>query len=226
MEFERSTQARSWLFDKSSLAACRGKSSWGRGIRVQMLTQSESRLKSESLRQGFTEPMSTYLTTRPPTSDITPSEQEVLVQFHAHQIQNLVGPTALLLDLRTSETVLSTAITFFRRFYLSNSIIEISPRKIAAACAFFASKVEEERIEVRILVQTSPKTPWWELRKEEIWPPRHGINQSSVMETVCEFFAMMNRLGAGRRANLRRWPFVTALPRPEFQKIGGKIHEN
>lgn len=70
------------------------------------------------------------------------------MQFHAHQIQTLVGPYALLPELRRSQKVLSTAIILFRRFFLSNSVVEFNPRKIATAAAFFAAKVEEEKIEV------------------------------------------------------------------------------
>jgi hypothetical protein len=53
-----------------------------------------------------------------------------------------------LLELCTSETVLSSALMYFRRFYLSNCILDINPRKMAAACAFFAAKAEEERVDV------------------------------------------------------------------------------
>ena len=73
------------------------------------------------------------------------------MQFHAHQIQTLVGPYALLPELRRSQKVLSTAIILFRRFFLSNSVVEFNPRKIATASAFFAAKLEEEKIEVRCL---------------------------------------------------------------------------
>ena len=85
---------------------------------------------------------------QPSSGRLSTSDQETLVRFHAHQIQTLVGPSALLTDLRTSQTVLSTAIMFFRRFYLSNSVVDNNPRKIATACAFFASKCEDEKVEV------------------------------------------------------------------------------
>lgn len=75
-----------------------------------------------------------------------------MIHFHAHQIQSLVGPGALLAELRTNSTVLSTAIMLFRRFYLSNSIIEVSPRKMAVASAFFAAKVEDQKVEVSTMV--------------------------------------------------------------------------
>jgi hypothetical protein len=82
-----------------------------------------------------------------------------------------VGPYALLPELRRSQKVLSTAIVFFRRFFLSNSVIECNPRKIAAAAALFAAKAEEEKIEVRsessskISISSSNHRPvrrnWW-----------------------------------------------------------------
>ena len=83
-----------------------------------------------------------------PAGALTAADQESLVQFHSHQFQTLVGPTALLPELRTSVAVLSTAVMLFRRFYLSNSVLDFHPRKLAAACALFAAKVEEEKIEV------------------------------------------------------------------------------
>lgn len=87
------------------------------------------------------------------TDDASPAylsvdEQEQVLRFHCHQIQALVGPTAIRSELRTSALVLSTAITLLRRFYLSNSVVDIHPRSIAVACAFLAAKLEEEKIEV------------------------------------------------------------------------------
>ena len=73
----------------------------------------------------------------------------MLLQFHCEQMSTLIGPCPLLsTELMRSDSVLSTAITFLRRFYLSNSVIDISPRKIAVASAFLAAKVEEEKVEV------------------------------------------------------------------------------
>jgi hypothetical protein len=91
---------------------------------------------------------------------LSPSDKETLVRFHAHQIQALVGPTALLAELCTSETVLSSAIMYFRRFYLSNCILDINPRKMAAACAFFAAKAEEERIDVSSSIVATCRMRW------------------------------------------------------------------
>jgi len=146
MDFELSTQARSWIFDETSLVACRE-----RATEFESVVGSKSRARK--FASGFHNRLScisedSSRATSTTSNSLSPYDQETLVRFHAHQIQTLVGPSAILLELRTSETVLSTAITFFRRFYLSNSVVEFNPRRIAAACAFFASKVEEERIEV------------------------------------------------------------------------------
>jgi len=149
MDFERSTQAKSWLFSTATLAACRERASivdnnlnWRNRIKnVRKFASGYHRTVLSDGQNRVLPCPSSFL--------LDPKDQECLVQFHAHQIQTLIGPTALLPDLRTSVTALSTAVTFFRRFYLSNSVLTINPRKMAVACAFFAAKAEEEKIEVR-----------------------------------------------------------------------------
>lgn len=152
MHFDSSTQAKSWIFSSLSLEACKY-----RAAAVEMRSSSKRpntiacrvhKFASGYHRRIHQEPPA-IIDACPSSSGLTSRDQEILVQFHSHQIQFLIGPSALLYDLRTSETVLSTAVNFFRRFYLSNSVIDVSPRKVAAACAFFAAKVEEEKVEVR-----------------------------------------------------------------------------
>jgi cyclin H len=149
MDFNRSTQARSWLFDEDSIAACRERAAVEASANI-----NEPRVRK--FASGFHSRFSKEREGSPTVSELprstfptlSPNDKETLVRFHAHQIQALVGPTAILSELCTTETVLSSAIMFFRRFYLSNCILDINPRKMAAACAFFAAKAEEERIDV------------------------------------------------------------------------------
>jgi len=167
MDYNRSTQARSWIFDKESLDECKRKSvdvgGWPSSPGphpVALFGGTSPRKFASGYRRTFssskgqpTSPAPMTATSMPPSdhpmsSQITACEQEQLLRFHAHQLQTIVGPTAFLKELRTSQTVLSTATIFFRRFFLSNSVSEFHPRRIAAACAFFASKVEEEKIQV------------------------------------------------------------------------------
>lgn len=141
MDFDCSTQCRSWLFDKKSLQACREKA---------VSTPHDPTVRVRKFASGFHFDVQQYGKQENTHRFISAYEQETLLHFHAHQIQSLVGPTAVLPELRKSTTVLATAITYFRRFYLSNCVIEIHPRKIAVACAFLAAKVEEQRVEVSL----------------------------------------------------------------------------
>jgi Cyclin, N-terminal domain len=154
MEFEGSTQAKSWLFDQESLGSCKQRAvtlddasaatttSMLMGLgRIRKFASGYHHTKTASRLQQ--QHNSSF-----PSAVVAIAEQEQIIQFHCHQLRPLIGPNALLPDLRTSEVVLATAITFLRRFYLSNSVVDISPRKMAVACAFFAAKVEEEKIEV------------------------------------------------------------------------------
>lgn len=159
MEFEGSTQAKSWMFSEESIADCRRRAAVINNTRQRSSSRPE--LPAQRVRKFASGFHRHHANTEQPTRDdkhstppqptsggLSTSDQETLVRFHAHQIQTLVGPTALLTDLRTSQTVLSTAIMFFRRFYLSNSVVDMNPRKIATACALFASKCEDEKVEV------------------------------------------------------------------------------
>ena len=147
MNFAVSSQRKSWIFSQESLDSCREKAVVGQ------LGPPSRQLRPQKFASGFhgrrnKSQVEKSTTMHKKNSILSVRDQETLVQFHAHQIQSLVGPYALLPELRRSQKVLSTAIVLFRRFFLSNSVVEFNPRKIATAAAFFAAKVEEEKIEV------------------------------------------------------------------------------
>lgn len=157
-DFERSTQARSWTFDEESLEACRRQAAERSASAMVGVTSWQLGLpRPRKFASGFHGRYKELLASEPhsdtPTYNLSSTEQELLVRFHAHQIQSLVGPEAILPGLQTNESVTLTAISLFRRFYLSNSVSEIHPRHIAVASAFLASKVEEDRVEVSHLLQ-------------------------------------------------------------------------
>jgi hypothetical protein len=58
---------------------------------------------------------------------------------------------AVLNGLVRNSTILATAIMLFRRFYVSNSVLDYEPRRVAVAAAYLASKVEEQRVELSLL---------------------------------------------------------------------------
>jgi cyclin H len=157
MDFGRSTQATCWMFDKESLMECKEDASMVESV----VDAPPSKPKVRKFACGFQEKASKTSQEEGCSSqcpDRMPAkmaccDQEILVHFHAHQIQRLVGPNAIFPELRRSASVLSTAIMIFRRFYLSNSVIDFHPRNIATASALLAVKVDcERRLEV------SPRT--------------------------------------------------------------------
>ncbi|GAA5944502.1 uncharacterized protein JCM15063_006383 [Sporobolomyces koalae] len=54
--------------------------------------------------------------------------------------------------LNLRQQVLSTAIVYFRRFYLRNSLCETEPTLVAAACVYVAAKAEETPVHVKSAV--------------------------------------------------------------------------
>lgn len=149
MDFETSNQARYWIFNEDSLRECHKMAAHVQSIgtpaeaqRVRMFAcgyNRSSRRKEES-----------SCSTESNKTKMMPLDQETLVHFHAHQIQRLIGPNAIFPQLKRNATVLSTAIMLFRRFYLSNSVIDFHPRALAAASALLAAKVDcEPHLEVR-----------------------------------------------------------------------------
>eukprot|EP00536_Pseudo-nitzschia_multiseries_P006227 jgi/Psemu1/286317/fgenesh1_pg.130_\ len=152
VDFEMSSQAKYWMFDdEDSLLECRQHacnnlsptSRTGRGKpRVRKFACGYNRRKVATSMSTASDNKASKIS---PSTTMSPEEQETLVHFHAHQIQKLIGPNAIFPDLKRGASVLSTAILLFRKFYLSNSVVDFRPRNIAAASALLAVKTDCER---------------------------------------------------------------------------------
>ena len=152
MEYMGSTQAKHWLFTKESLRKCREQAVV---INDQALDKTPRKFASGyHAHPGTRQDAPEQSFSASEQAQLSVEQQECIVQFHLQQLDTLCGPKACLESLRTSEKVLFTAITFVRRFYLSNSALQYHPRHICVAAAFLASKVEEEKIEVRSRLAT------------------------------------------------------------------------
>jgi hypothetical protein len=152
MDFDKSTQAKYWMYDEESLRECReiAFKSLDEGFITGSPTVSPRVRKTASgyynQSKGKQNGVGESNIQTPMTLPVfSPEDQELLVQFHSHQIQRLIGPNAIFPALIRGSSVLSTAIMLFRRFYLSNSVIDFHPRNIAAACALLACKADCER---------------------------------------------------------------------------------
>ena len=145
MEYKNSSQACFWMFDEQSLLECRARAS---GV------QPSTKKRARSFACGYHNRVNNTdmgCSSEEKPRRMMPLDQETLVHFHAHQIQHLVGPNAIFPELERNASVLSTAIMLFRRFYLSNSIVDFHPRIMAAASALLAVKVDcEPFLDVRL----------------------------------------------------------------------------
>lgn len=149
MDYENSTQARSWMYEEESLAECREKATF-----VHSIGNCSTKLRVRKFACGFAQnKKQSKVSTELKRTKMLALDQETLVHFHAHQIQRLVGPNAIFPELRRSAAVLSTSIMIFRRFYLSNSVIDFHPRSMAVAAALLAVKVDcEPFLDVSIMM--------------------------------------------------------------------------
>ncbi|KDO35545.1 hypothetical protein SPRG_00391 [Saprolegnia parasitica CBS 223.65] len=74
---------------------------------------------------------------------LTLAEEALVLNFYQIQVQD--SCTRL---FRTSDKVKSAAVVLFKRFYLSNSVMEFHPKYIAPTVIYVAGKVEEQYISV------------------------------------------------------------------------------
>ena len=150
VDFEMSSQAKCWMFDEATLRQCREacnsfpcnpKTKSGKPRVRKFACGYHSRTTDSSATRNIRNKPPAMAT----SSTISPEDQETLIHFHAHQIQKLIGPNAIFPLLKRGASVLSTAIMLFRKFYLSNSVIDFHPRHIASASALLAVKTDCER---------------------------------------------------------------------------------
>ncbi|EGG20754.1 cyclin [Cavenderia fasciculata] len=103
---------------------------------------------------------------------ITPTDLKRLRIFYCNLIQNF-GHTKLVLKQRA----ISTAIVYFKRFYLKNNFIDCEPRLISITCLYLASKVEE--------CITQAKKCALKMKEQD---PSFNYTMSDILE--CEFYVL------------------------------------
>lgn len=86
-----------------------------------------------------------------PSKFLTPREENLLLRFYASKLFSLIGPNAQIPRLRKESKVAYTAALFFKRFYLSNSVMMYDPKRIMVGAAFLASKVEDSTVDINNL---------------------------------------------------------------------------
>ncbi|KAJ0403815.1 hypothetical protein P43SY_003912 [Pythium insidiosum] len=75
----------------------------------------------------------------PPLEALTPEQERLVCQFYEDQILESCNQF-----FRTSDKVKCCAVMLFKRFYLSNSVMEFHPKYLAPTAIYVAGKVEEQ----------------------------------------------------------------------------------
>ncbi|TLD19089.1 hypothetical protein PspLS_09956 [Pyricularia sp. CBS 133598] len=119
--YRQSTQYRLWSFSPSQLAELRSKTN-------QLATASISgRLSARNGGEGTSTPIPEFLTA---------DEEQKLVTFYTTQLLR----AAVFLELPTEER--ATAAVFFKRFYVTNSVMTYPPSTMIKTALFFGAKAE------------------------------------------------------------------------------------
>lgn len=83
---------------------------------------------------------------------VTLEEELQLISFHSRRI------SALAKHFNMPSQVRATAISFLRKFYLVNSVMEYHPKLILLTCLFLAAKSENYFISIHTFCKRIPKT--------------------------------------------------------------------
>ena len=75
---------------------------------------------------------------------MTAADEAALLKYFCYMIQDACGHKSE--SIKRGPHVAATAMAYFRRFFLSNSMLDFDPKVALMACIFLAGKVEYEYI--------------------------------------------------------------------------------
>ncbi|KAK6909068.1 hypothetical protein I203_103079 [Kwoniella mangroviensis CBS 8507] len=125
--YHESSQFRHWRYSPSSLLSIREELN-GKSVEIVARNTELEKEAQISLGHSYTDPP-------PPTAYLTVSDELLLLRFYCSQITQICRRGFGLPDV-----VESTAISYLKRFYLKNSVMEWHPKIIMPTCLFLAAK--------------------------------------------------------------------------------------
>ncbi|KAL1410893.1 hypothetical protein Q8F55_001836 [Vanrija albida] len=137
--YHESSQFRHWRYSRARLAALRAElnEKSKEVTKRNMAAEKEAQL---SLGHAFTDPP-------PPTTYLSVDEELLLVRFYCKQASDICRQ-----GFGLSEQVETTAISYMKRFYLKNSVMEWHPKSIMPTCIFLASKTCNHPVPIDVFV--------------------------------------------------------------------------
>ncbi|WVF67261.1 hypothetical protein IAT40_002009 [Kwoniella sp. CBS 6097] len=125
--YHESSQFRHWRYSPSTLAQIRQELNQ-RSVEVVTKNTALEKEAQMSLGHEYTEPPV-------PASYLTVSDELLLLRFYCSQVSKICRQ-----GFGLPEVVESTAISYLKRFYLKNSVMEWHPKNIMPTCLFLAAK--------------------------------------------------------------------------------------
>ncbi|WWC64757.1 uncharacterized protein I303_107368 [Kwoniella dejecticola CBS 10117] len=125
--YHESSQFRHWRYSPASIKSIREDLN-AKSVEIVARNTELEKEAQISLGHSYTDPP-------PPTAYLTVSDELILLRFYCSQISKICRHGFGLPDI-----VETTAISYLKRFYLKNSVMEWHPKNIMPTCLFLACK--------------------------------------------------------------------------------------
>jgi len=132
--FEASTQFRNWRFSFDGLAELRAS--------MNAVAVDAIRSKIEANEAGSSNDI----------SFLTPDEEVLLVKLYLTKVPQLCGM------FRFPEEIEATAVSYIKRFYLRNTVMDYHPKNVMLTALFLATKTANFPISLEVYTKHIPKT--------------------------------------------------------------------
>lgn len=149
--YRRSTQFTYWSYTQESLQETKREVNLkGRQHAKDKFNKAYIKLKSES--KDNIEQFESELTSEKLLDLLTLEEELKYLNFYCENIIKVIN------SFRMPTQVKATAISFFKKFYLVNSVMEYHPKNILYTCVFLAAKSENYFMSIESFCKALPKT--------------------------------------------------------------------
>nr|ODN89598.1 cyclin H [Cryptococcus depauperatus CBS 7841] len=142
--FHESSQFKHWRFSLAALETLRSELN-SKSVEVAKRNTELEKKAQKSLGHDIPDPP-------PSTTYLTVADELLLLRFYCLQVSKICRQ-----GFGLSEAVESTAISYVKRFYLKNSVMEWHPKIIMPTCLFLAAKTTNFPIPVDVFVSKIPK---------------------------------------------------------------------
>ncbi|GAA5934803.1 TFIIH complex kinase subunit CCL1 [Sporobolomyces koalae] len=151
--YHQSSQFRNWRYSKAGLDTLR------RELNEQAVQRMKSLWEQERAQQEQAATSTDEVPTPPPggsgaeTEYLTVDDEQLLVTYYLTQVQAMCGA------FQFPEMVQATAMSYLKRFYLNNKVMDYHPKNIMLTCVFLATKTENFPISIDAFssrVKTAP----------------------------------------------------------------------